>query len=73
MYIAIISTNVETSDPIKEIQPAFDILGPVLEKFITVSDLYVPVGTYSDRLYISNSFDPTSHFESETENVMAIY
>ena len=35
-YIAIINANVETENPEKELQPAFDLLGPVLEKFITV-------------------------------------
>lgn len=34
--IAIISTNVETNNPEKELEPAFALLGPVLEKFFTV-------------------------------------
>jgi Rab GDP dissociation inhibitor len=36
--IAIVSTNVETNNPIKELDPAFEILGPVIEKFPTVHD-----------------------------------
>lgn len=35
--IAIVSTNVETNNPEKELEPAFDMIGPVLEKFFTVS------------------------------------
>jgi Rab GDP dissociation inhibitor len=36
--IAIVSTNVETNNPNKELDPAFEILGPVIEKFFTVKD-----------------------------------
>ena len=35
--IAIVSTNVETNNPHKELDPAFEIIGPVSEKFFTVS------------------------------------
>lgn len=35
-YIAILSTNVETNNPEKELEPAFEVVGPVLEKFFTV-------------------------------------
>jgi Rab GDP dissociation inhibitor len=44
-YLAIISTMVETSNPEAELQPAFDIIGDILEKFITISDLYEPIDT----------------------------
>ena len=48
-YLAIISTMVETKDPTAELKPAFDIIGDVLETFITISDLYEPVDTsFSD-------------------------
>jgi Rab GDP dissociation inhibitor len=35
-YIAIISTTVETQNPEEEIKLAFDLIGPVKEKFIKV-------------------------------------
>jgi Rab GDP dissociation inhibitor len=35
-YVAILSANVETNDPEKELAPAFDMIGTVKEKFITV-------------------------------------
>ena len=35
-YVAIISGNVETKNPEKELDAAFDLIGPVLEKFTTV-------------------------------------
>lgn len=41
-YIAIVSTTVETSDPEKEIKPALDLLEPIEQKFISISDMYAP-------------------------------
>jgi Rab GDP dissociation inhibitor len=74
IYLAIISTNVETNDPAKEIQPAMDIIGPVLETFDKVSDIYVPVDpSFKGNVYITSSFDPQSHFENDTDNVIEIY
>ncbi len=35
-FIAIISTLAESSDPENELKPALDLIGPVLEKFVTV-------------------------------------
>ena len=79
-YIAIISTNVETNNPEKELEPAFDMIGPVSEKFVTVihhifnaqvSDLYVSTDDGSkDNVYVSSSFDATSHYEPETLQVL---
>ena len=31
-YVAIASTTVETSDPLAELAPAFELLGPVMER-----------------------------------------
>ncbi len=36
-YIAMISTNIETTNPEAEIQPALNLLGPVKEMFVSVS------------------------------------
>ena len=57
-FLAIVSTMAETDDPIKEIQPAIEILGPVLETFDKVSDIYQPVDpTFKGNVYITSSFD----------------
>lgn len=74
LYVAMVSTTIETSDPESEIQPALDLLGDVLEQFTTISDLHVPVhdGT-ENNLYITESYDPTSHFESASNDVLSIY
>lgn len=72
-YIAIISTVVETNEPEKELEDAFDLIGPIREKFTRITERYETVKNFNDGVYISNSFDATSHFESETENVLNLY
>lgn len=48
-YIAIVSTTVETGEPEKEIKPALDLLEPIEQKFVSISDQYAPtdIGTES--------------------------
>jgi Rab GDP dissociation inhibitor len=73
-YIVMISTIVETNDPKKEIQPALDLLGKVLYSFFTVKPLYIPKNKpQEDGIFISNSYDSTTHFESIAEDVIRIY
>lgn len=72
-YIAIISASVETNNPEQELKPAFEILGTVKEKFITISDLYVPNTDFTNNVFITKSLDPQSHFESATEDVIELY
>jgi len=39
-----------------------------------MSDMFVPVKEeVTDNVYVSNSFGPLSHFEEETENVLALF
>ncbi|EPR61582.1 putative rab GDI alpha [Toxoplasma gondii TgCatPRC2] len=73
-YIAIISTTVETADPLKEISPALELLGPIEQQFVQVSDVYEAVTDgKEDNVFVSESFDATSHFESATEDVLKIW
>eukprot|EP00742_Colponemidia_sp_Colp-10_P000341 GILJ01000378.1.p1 GENE.GILJ01000378.1~~GILJ01000378.1.p1 ORF type:complete len:473 (-),score=80.50 GILJ01000378.1:148-1521(-) len=73
-YIVIISTTVETANPEAELEPAFELLGAVDEKFFSVSDTYEPIsdGTH-DKLFVSKSFDASSHFESATDDCLEMY
>jgi len=73
-FVAIISTNVETENPVNEISMALRLLGPVEEKFVNISDRYEPIedGTV-DKCFISKSYDETSHFESTAADVHAMY
>lgn len=73
-YIAIISTTIETNDPEKELAVAYELVGPVLHKFITTEDIFEPVSTkFADNIFVTNTLDPTSHFESAANNVLDIY
>ena len=74
LRIAIISTTVETNNPEAEIQPALALLGSVVEMFVSVSDLHEPTNdAKAESLYITKSYDATSHFESSSKDVLAIY
>ena len=69
-----VSTTVETADPEKELQPGLDLLGPIEEKFFTVSDLMEPVDDgVASQVFITKSYDATTHFETTCSDVIAIY
>ena len=74
VYIAIVSTIVETSAPEAELNPGYKLLGTIYDKFVSVSPIHVPVhdGT-DDNVFISKSFDATSHFETVVEDVKDIW
>lgn len=73
-YIAIVSTTVETSNPIQELAPGFNLLGNISERFDSVTDLYEPLANgRDDNCYISKSYDATSHFETAANDVLDLY
>lgn len=73
-FIAIVSTTVETANPAAEVAPGVQLLGRVLERFDSVSDLMAPVSDGSaDNCFITESYDATSHFETAAENVLSLY
>lgn len=68
-YIAIVSTIAETSvNHHLELQPGFERLGQIEEKFMGPPiPLYAPIDSgEKDNVFISKSYDPTSHFETTT-------
>lgn len=74
IYVAIISAQVETDKPEEEIAPAVSLLGDVLEMFVSVSDVYEPVADGSaNNLWVTKSYDATSHFEEASEEILDIY
>lgn len=73
-YIAIVSTTVETENPLQEVQPGIDLLGPVIARFNDVTALQEPLGDGTDdRCFISASYDATSHFETTSDDVLDLY
>jgi len=74
LYIAIVSTTVETNNPEAEIEPALKLLGNILEMFVSISDLHEPTNdSKAENLFITKSYDATSHFETASLDVLAIY
>lgn len=69
-----VSTTVETSEPESEIQPAIDLLGPIMEMFVSINTIYEPLEDgKSSNLWISKSYDPSSHFEVASNDILDIY
>ncbi|EEQ41549.1 conserved hypothetical protein [Clavispora lusitaniae ATCC 42720] len=73
-YLAIVSTIVETDTPHVELEPAFKLLGSRLDTLMGLADLYEPAddGTESN-IFISKSYDSSSHFESTTDDIKDLY
>ncbi|TGZ55251.1 hypothetical protein CRM22_010435 [Opisthorchis felineus] len=73
-YIALVATTVETSMPEQELQPGLRLLDPIEQIFYSVDDLFERVDDGStSRVFISNSYDASTHFESTCEDVLALY
>jgi len=73
-FIAMISTTVETENPEAEIQPGLNLLGPIKQKFFQISDVFKPNTDGTDsQLFISKSYDATSHFETTCLDVLDIF
>jgi Rab GDP dissociation inhibitor len=74
IYVVSISTTIETSNPMQEIEPAIKLLGPIMEMFVSESTLYDPLEDgKASNLWISKSYDPSSHFEVASQDILDIY
>ncbi|EIW63882.1 rab GDP-dissociation inhibitor [Trametes versicolor FP-101664 SS1] len=74
VFVAIVSTIVETDRPEQEIAPGLQLLGPIYDKFISVSSLYTPTSSgESDGVFITRSYDATSHFETVVDDVNHVW
>ncbi|ODV92590.1 hypothetical protein CANCADRAFT_89329 [Tortispora caseinolytica NRRL Y-17796] len=73
-YLGMVSTVIETNAPHLEIEPAIKLLKPISETFMGIATLYEPLEDgKADNVYISRSYDATSHFETTTDDVKNIY
>jgi Rab GDP dissociation inhibitor len=75
-YVAMIQANVETANPKKELEVARKLIGNSVKDFFWVSDFYVPVNPAELKakgIFITTSYDSTSHFESATEEVLSVF
>lgn len=74
VYIAIVSTQVEKAQPEEDVAPGIALLGHVMQKFTSVATTYEPVGDGTgDKCFISSSFDGTSHFENDCDDMLSLY
>lgn len=74
IYVAIVSTLIEKGNPDEDVAPGLLLLGPILKRFTSVSTTYEPVSDGSDdKCFISSSFDATSHFESDVDDMLKLY
>jgi len=75
-YIAIVSTIAEgDSNHHLELQPGLDRLGRIEEQFMGPPiPLYEPLESgVNDNIFLSKSYDASSHFESVTDDIKDIY
>ena len=70
LYVAMISTIMESDDPDKDLAFALQLLGTIRQKFVYLSPMYEPLESGRESgLFISSSYDATSHFETVTDDV----
>jgi len=73
-FIIICSTKVETDKPEAELAVAFQSIGPVLERFVSVSDLHEPTDDgKASSAFITTSYDATSHFETTCTDIADVW
>lgn len=73
-YLAICSTTAEAKTVDEDLKLAFNIIGPVLHKFVTEEIVYESASKdVTNNWFVTSTLDATSHFESAAENVMEIY
>jgi Rab GDP dissociation inhibitor len=74
VYIAIVSTVVEKGNPDEDVMPGLMVLGPILKRFTSVASTYEAVEDgLKDKCFISSSFDATSHFEHDVDDMLSMY
>ena len=74
VYVAIVSTISEKHDPDEDLSAGLRLLGPILKRFTSVTQQYEPVADgAADSCFISKSFDETSHFENDCNDLLSLY
>ncbi|ETO22935.1 hypothetical protein RFI_14257, partial [Reticulomyxa filosa] len=73
-FLAMISAQVYTNNPKRELGVAYQLLGKVLKDFFLVNDTYVPAKELgADGVFICSSMDATTHFQASSREVMTIF
>lgn len=73
-YLAICSTTAEANSVDEDLKIAYQIIGPVLYKFVTQEIVYESaVQGNPNNWFVTSTLDSTSHFETAADNVLEIY
>lgn len=73
-YLGFVSTTVETDNPENELKPGLDLLAPFEKKFVSIKDVFHPIEDGKEsQIFISKSYDATSHFETTCEDIKDIF
>jgi len=75
-FIAICSTTVETGNPEQELTIAYQTIGPVLEKFVSVVDQLEQTDAAADAqkgLFVTSTYDATTEFETSCDDILAVF
>lgn len=73
-FLALVSTTVESESPEAELEPGVALLGNVVHSFVVVDDLFEPATDgRTDKVFVSRSYDATTHFESTVDDVFDLY
>ncbi|KAM6981086.1 rab GDP dissociation inhibitor beta [Aplochiton taeniatus] len=74
LYIATVSTTIETSNPEKEVQPGLELLEPIMQKFVSINNIFVPTENgKKSQIFVSHSYDATTHFQTECEDIKDMF
>lgn len=73
-WLAFISTTAETANPQGELEAAFAKLGTIEKKFVYTQDVFHPKADLAaDNIFVTKSYDATTHFETTSEDIMRVY
>jgi len=75
MYIAVCSAISEQKEIIDDLRPAIDLFGDVKQQFLWKTPYYKPdtKKQKDDNVFITTSYDATTHFESCSSEVLELY
>ena len=72
--VATLSTTVETENPAEELAFASSLLPDKRATFVIVKDIFEPnTDGVDDQIFISKSYDATSHFETASLDILDIW
>jgi len=73
-YICLVSSVMETNDPVKDLEAGVKLLEPCIHKFYSVTPLFEPTNDHNkEGIHISKSYDATTHFETVCDDVVRLY